>query len=70
MLSVLDDLRLDADTNLSSARILLNLLAVFNMANHTILIRRLAVSVLTGCALLWLSSFLSGRTQSVSSPPR
>jgi hypothetical protein len=50
-----------------SLLVLLDLSAAFNTVDHTILLHRLETSFgVTGSALDWISSYLSGRTQRVS----
>jgi hypothetical protein len=75
LLAIQNDLLSAADAGMGSALLLLDLSAAFDTVDHQRLLKRLASTFgVTGSALGWFQSYLSGRTQSVkalgdTSPP-
>ena len=68
VLHTLNDIYVTADNGNATALVSLDLSAAFDMIEHSILLRRLqAMFGVTGTALSWLQSYLSGRQQSVRS---
>lgn len=66
LLRVTNDLLMTADAGSPSLLILLDLSAAFDTVDHTILLDRLHHTVgLSGTALQWFQSYLSGRTECV-----
>jgi len=67
LLKVTNDILLSSDSGSLSILILLDLTAAFDTINHSILITRLQSLIgITGTALSWLKSYLSGRKQLIS----
>ena len=67
LLKVKNDLLLNMDKSHVSLLVLLDLSAAFDTVDHDILLRRLREKLgLTGTALTWFSSYLTGRQQKVS----
>ena len=67
LLKVKNDLLLNMDKGHVSLLVLLDLSAAFDTVDHDILLRRLREKLgLTGTALTWFSSYLTGRQQKVS----
>ena len=67
LLRVTNDLLMTADAGSPSLLILLDLTAAFDTVDHTILLERLHTTIgLSGSALKWFQSYLSGRTEYVS----
>ncbi len=66
LLSVTETLRLARAASKSSVLILLDLSAAFDTVNHQILLSTLRKMGISGIALLWFKSYLSGRSFRVS----
>ena len=66
-MAIQNDLLTAADADMGSALLLLDLSAAFDTVDHQRLLKRLACTFgVTGSALGWFQSYLSGRTQSVN----
>ena len=64
---VVNDILSQNDGGKVTVLVLLDLSAAFDTINHSILLKRLSSSIgVSGTALQWFSSYLSGRTQKVS----
>ena len=67
LVKVLNDLRVSADNKDVSVLLLLDLTAAFDTIDHAILLQRLEHWIgLSGTALSWFHSYLTGRSYSVS----
>ncbi len=67
LLKVTNDILRDNDKGKVTALVLLDLSAAFDTVDHDILLSRLEADVgVSGVALSWFRSYLSGRSQSVS----
>ena len=67
LLKIVNDILLDINRQHVSLLVLLDLSAAFDTVDHTILLRRLERSFgVTGDALKWFTSYLSGRSQRVA----
>uniref|UniRef100_A0A3Q3FJ67 Reverse transcriptase domain-containing protein n=1 Tax=Kryptolebias marmoratus TaxID=37003 RepID=A0A3Q3FJ67_KRYMA len=67
LLKVFSDIMIAADTGKCSVLVLLDLSSAFDTVDHGILINRLQHLVgMSGCVLKWFTSYLVGRTFSVS----
>lgn len=70
LLRVHNDILMASDSGKCTALVLLDLSSAFDTVDHAILLDRLQNIVgISGCALDWFSSYLSGRTFSVASGP-
>uniref|UniRef100_A0A8C1NB80 Reverse transcriptase domain-containing protein n=1 Tax=Cyprinus carpio TaxID=7962 RepID=A0A8C1NB80_CYPCA len=65
MVKVINDLLMSADSGLLTILILLDLTTAFDTISHQVLLDRLLSVGITGVPLIWLRSYLSGRTQFV-----
>ena len=66
LLKIVNDILLNMNSQHVSLLVLLDLSAAFDTVDHNILLRRLETSFgVTGDALKWFDSYLSGRTQRV-----
>ncbi len=67
LLKVTNDILRESDKGKVTALVLLDLSAAFDTVDHDILLSRLETDVgVSGVALSWFRSYLSGRSQSVS----
>lgn len=67
LVRVVNDLRIATDNQKMSVLVLLDLSAAFDTVDHTILLHRLEHLIgIQGTALAWISSYLSGRSFTVS----
>ena len=67
LLRVHHDIAASLDMGNCVALVMLDLSAAFDLIDHTILLRRLELSYgISGTALKWLRSYLSGRSQCIS----
>ena len=66
LLKLIDDILVTIDSKLGVVVLIIDLSAAFDTVDHTVLLNLLQSKFhITGSALLWLKSFLSGRTQRV-----
>jgi len=67
MLHVWSDMLMAADSQQVTLLCLLDLSAAFDCVNHNLLLQQLQLSFsLTGVALEWIRSFLTGQTQQIA----
>ena len=70
LLKVQNDILLAMDRQHVTLLVLLDLSAAFDTVDHRVLLRRLEVTYgITGTALQWFRSYLTGRTQLVYTKP-
>lgn len=67
LLEVAESIREHLDAGGRAALVLLDLSAAFDIVPHSLLLARLADIGVSGSVLLWIKSFLAGRTQSLAS---
>ena len=66
LLKLIDDILVSVDSKLGVVVLIIDLSAAFDTVDHTVLLNILQSKFhITGSALLWFKSFLSGRTQRV-----
>jgi hypothetical protein len=65
LVRITNDLLLAAYSGLLTILVILDLSAAFDSVSHKILLDRLASIGITGTALSWLRSYLSGRSQRI-----
>ena len=66
LLKITNDILMNQNEQCSTALVAIDLSAAFDLVNHSILLERLYTYYgISGTALEWFRSYLSGRTQSV-----